>query len=141
MYPLTTKIFHLGTTLLLSAAVFTTASTPSSANPARTNRDSQILPYLLDQPHDNSVVRVRCAPQEQKDGNRHRRLIRESLLQPNWGDRQQNITIEVAGSCRHVKIQVRDDAQFSDFPVDHPEFNDSWLTRRGSGWYWLLRDR
>ncbi|AFY32343.1 hypothetical protein [Calothrix sp. PCC 7507] len=154
--PLGTRIFTVSTTLLLSAIFLTTLQTPSSANPAPTIRDSQILPYLLDNPNDNSVVKVRCIPQQSREVDRNRRFIRDSLLQSNSGDgaanafgeRNQNITIEIEGSCRNVRIRVQDDANFSDFPVynpyldrNHPESNDSWLTREGSGWYWLLHRR
>jgi hypothetical protein len=151
--PRRTKIFTLSTILLLSATFLATAETPSFANPARPSRDSQILPYLLDNPNDNSVVRVRCVGQHRQEFNTNRRLIRDSLLQPNLGDRSANalgdrhqtVTIKIEGSCRNVRIRVPDDAKFSDFPVSnpylddhHPESNDSWLNREGSGWYWLL---
>lgn len=142
--PRRTRILTLSTILLLSATFLVTAQTPSSANP-KPNQDAEILPYLLDNANDNSVVRVRCLGQQRQELNRSRQIIRDSLLQPNLGERHQTVTIKVEGSCRNVRIRLPDDAKFSDFPVsnpyldnNHPESNDSWLSREGSGWYWLL---
>ncbi len=146
--PLGTRILTVSTTLLLSATFLAAVPTPSSANPAPTIRDSQILPYLLDNPHNNSVVKVRCIPQQSQEVDRNRRFIRDSLLQSNSGNSNQNITVEIEGSCRNLRIRVPDDTKFSDFPVynpyldrNYPESNDSWLTRESSGWYWLLHRR
>lgn len=121
---------------------------PSLANadtPRRTIRDSQILPYLLDNPNDNPAVRVRCWPRHKQE--RERADIRNHLLQSNSGTQtSETVTIEITGSCRNVKIRVQNDASFDNEPVynpyldeNHPNYDDSWLTRKGSGWYWLLR--
>lgn len=131
------RIVILSVTLLLSVTAFANAQTPS-----RRIRDSQILPYLLDNPNDNSLVKVRCVSRERQEVDRSRGIIRDHLLRPTLGDR---VTIEIEGNCQNVKIRVEDDSQSPDFPVYnpyldnyHPGFDDSWLTREGSGWYWLL---
>ncbi|MBD2437626.1 hypothetical protein [Nostoc sp. FACHB-110] len=121
---------------------------PSLANadtPRRSIHDSQILPYLLDNPHENPTVRVRCWPKHKQE--RERADIRNHLLQSNSDNpASDTVTIEIAGSCRNVKIRLQNDTSFDDYPVynpyldeHHPNLDDSWLTRTGSGWYWLLR--
>lgn len=127
------KIITLSTILLLSLTSVASAETPRI-------RDSQILPYLLDNPNENSSVRVRCIPNDRQQVDRNRRIIRDSLLHPSQSDNQ-TVTIEIEGSCRNLKIRVDDDSQFPDFPVYHPDLDDSWLTRKGSGWDWFLRRR
>lgn len=127
------RIITLSTILLLSVTSLANAETPRI-------RDSQILPYLLDNPNDNSLVRVRCAPSHRQQGDRNRRIIRDSLLRPSQSDQTETVTIEIEGDCRNVKIRVHDRTQFSDFPVEHPDLEDSWLTRKGSGWYWFLHN-
>lgn len=102
--------------------------TPSVAS-AETPR---ILPYLLEN-HQNPSVRVRCLSSQKRE------VIRDHLLQPPQSDvwpqeaeilhTADTVTIDIAGSCRRVKIRVQDEASFDDY----------WLTRKGSGWYWLLR--
>jgi hypothetical protein len=128
------RIITLSTIMLLSVTSLASAETPRI-------RDSQILPYLLDNPNDNSLVRVRCVPSDRQEVERNRRMIRDSLLRPTQSDRNQAVTIEIEGSCQNVKIRVHDDSQFSDFPDNNPDLEDSWLTRKGSGWYWFLHGR
>lgn len=147
------KISTLSTILLLCVTSLASAETPS-----RTIRDSQILPYLLDNPNDNSLVRVRCVSKSKQEIDSKRRIIRDSLLRSDVGDvyrqaalrlRNETVTIEIEGSCRNVKIRVQDGSDFSDYPNYNPHLNDnhtefedsSWLTREGSGWYWLLHRR
>lgn len=138
------RIMTLSTILSLCITSLASAETPS-----RTIRDSQILPYLLDNPNDNSLVRVRCVSKSQHKEERKRRIIRDSLLRSDVGDRNETVTIEIEGSCRNVKIRVQDGSDFSNYPNynphlddNHTEFKDSsWLTREGSGWYWLLHHR
>lgn len=137
------KIIALTTTMFLSITSLASAQT---ANSYRTIRDSQILPYLLDNPSENSLVRVRCLSRDRQQVDRKRQSIRDSILQPTRGDRNHTVTIEVEESCRNFRIRSQDDSDFSDIPVHYPylddnhaEFDDSWLTREGSGWYWLLR--
>ncbi|UKO97620.1 hypothetical protein [Nostoc sp. UHCC 0870] len=133
-------IIALTTTLLLTITPLVSAETPS-----RSIRDSQILPYLLDHPRDNPLLRVRCVHQFRQEQDSKRRIIRDSLLNSN-SQRHDTITIEIEGNCRNVRIRVQDDSNYSDYPVDspylddnHPDVEDSWLTRKGSGWHWLLR--
>ncbi|MDZ8055463.1 MAG: hypothetical protein RMX68_000785 [Aulosira sp. ZfuVER01] len=125
------RIITLSTILLLSVTSLASAQTPRM-------RDSPILPYLLDNPNDNSLVKVRCVPRQEV--NRNRRIIRDSLLRPTQSDNQ-TVTIEIEGNCENVRIRVHDDSQSSDFPVYNPDLEDSWLTRKGSGWYWFLHRR
>ncbi|MBE9205555.1 hypothetical protein IQ244_03330 [Nostoc sp. LEGE 06077] len=119
---------------------------PALANaeiPKHTPQNSQFLPYLLDSPDQNSTVRVRCLSRPRQAS------IREYLLKPDESNSTADtVTIEITGSCRHLKIRVEDDASFDDYPVDNPyldehhqNWDDSWLTRKGSGWHWLLRHR
>ncbi|MDZ7957707.1 MAG: hypothetical protein RMY34_07350 [Aulosira sp. DedQUE10] len=138
--PLGAIIIPLTTTLLLSVTSLASAQTP-------TIRGSQILPYLLDNPNESSLVKVRCVPSDRQEGDRNRRMIRDTLLRPTQSDvsrqaasglRNQTVTIEIEGSCRNVRIRVPDDTQFFDFPIDNPDLEDSWLNREGSGWYWFL---
>ncbi|MBE9052358.1 hypothetical protein IQ243_18375 [Nostocales cyanobacterium LEGE 11386] len=135
------EIIVLSTTLLLSVTSVVNAQTPF-----RRIRDSQILPYLLDNPNHNSWVRVRCVPSHEQELDKKRDIIRDRLLRPNVGDRNGTVTIEIEGSCRDVRIRVQDESDFLDYPVynpyidgNHDDFGDSWLTRPGSGWYWLLQ--
>ncbi|OUL22614.1 hypothetical protein BV372_30375 [Nostoc sp. T09] len=128
------RIITLSTILLLSVTSLASAQTPRI-------RDSQILPYLLDNPNDNSLVKVRCVPSDRQEAQRNRRMIRDSLLRPAQGNHNETVTIEIEGSCRNVRIRVQDDSQFSDFPIDNPDLEDSWLTRKGSGWYWFRHHR
>ncbi|MBW4562059.1 MAG: hypothetical protein KME32_13070 [Mojavia pulchra JT2-VF2] len=149
------SIITLSTIVLLSVASLANAQSPLQTNPSRTIRGSQILPYLLDNPTDNSLMRVRCIPQDRQEVDRDRRIIRDSLLrqtpsdrvarpvtQPHcvrlsqsgalgepvlpeqaWqqtGDRNENITIEIEGSCQNVNIRVQDGSKFSDFPAYNP---------------------
>ncbi|BAY09047.1 hypothetical protein [Calothrix sp. NIES-2098] len=131
--PTGARIITLSTILLLSVTSLASAETPR-------NRDSQILPYLLDNPNDNSLVRVRCVSSHRQQVDRNRRIIRDSLLRPSQSD-DRTVTIEIEGNCQNLKIRVDDDAQFSDIPVYNPDLDDSWLTRKGSGWYWFLHRR
>ncbi|HIK05881.1 MAG TPA: hypothetical protein IGS40_14395 [Trichormus sp. M33_DOE_039] len=135
-------IIALSTTLFLSVAPLVSAETPS-----RSIRDSQILPYLLDHPRDNSLVRVRCVPKFRQEQESKRRIIRDSLLNSDL-ERNDTVTIEIEGNCRNVRIRVQDDSNYSNYPVyspylddNHPDFGDRWLTREGSGWHWLLRNQ
>lgn len=129
-------IITLTTFLCLSIIPFANAQTPYRS------RDSQILPYLLDNPHDNPTVKVRCLPRERQEVEGQRRIIRESLLQSNSGDRHNTVTIEIEGNCRNVRIRVPGEEEFSYPPNYHPsEFDEDWLTRKGSGWHWLLHHR
>jgi hypothetical protein len=134
-------IIALSTILCLSITSLAIAQTPE-----RKIRHSPILPYLLDNPNDSSTVRVRCLPRERHQADSQRRMIRDSLLQPNLGDRlwrgaahreqhrQNTVTIEIEGSCRNVRVHLQDDS-------DSSEFDDDWLNREGSGWYWLRNRR
>ena len=135
----------LGTMLLLSVT-----SNASAQTPYRTIDDSRILPYLLDNSNDNSLVRVHCVSKDHKQVNRKRRIIRDHLLRPNVGGNENDtVTIEIQGSCQNVRIRVQEDSDFADYPAYNPHLDDnhaafdnsSWLTREGSGWYWLLRHR
>ncbi|QIR39977.1 hypothetical protein HCG51_26920 [Tolypothrix sp. PCC 7910] len=126
------KIITLSTTLLLSISSLASAQTP-------TIRDSQILPYILDNPNENSLVRVRCVPNYRQDAERNRRIIRDTLLRPTQSE--QTVTIEIEGSCRNVRISIPEDTQFFDFPVNNSDLDNSWLTRPGSGWYWFHHGR
>ncbi|OUL23664.1 hypothetical protein BV378_20815 [Nostoc sp. RF31YmG] len=128
------RIITLSITLLLSVTSLASAQTPRI-------RNSQILPYLLDNPSDNSLIKVRCVPSDRQEAQRHRRIIRDSLLRPTQGDPNETVTIEIEGSCRNVRIRVQNDSQFSDFPIDNSDLDDSWLTRKGSGWYWFQDHR
>ena len=122
-------------------------SLASADTPRRSNHDSQVLPYLLDNPNTNPGVRLRCLPRYRQKLERERGEIRNYLLQSDSGSlNTDTVTIEIAGSCRHIKIRVQNDASFDDYPVynpyldeHHTNFDNSWLTRKGSGWYWLLR--
>lgn len=118
-------IISLSTILCLSMTSITNAQTPP-----RSIRDSEILPYLLDHPQNNSSVRVRCVSHQTQETNRKRRIIRDSLLQDNTN----TVTIEIEGNCRGVRIISPETPEFF-----HPsDFNDQWLIREGSGWNWLL---
>ena len=135
------RILALSTTLLLSATSLASAQMPS-----RSIRNSPILPYLLDNPNYNSLVRVRCVSRDRQEVHQKRRIIRDSLLRPNIGDRNDTVTIEIEGSCRNVRIHVQDDSDSANYPDYNPyldddrvDSDDSWLTRPGSGWDWLLR--
>ncbi|MEH1968153.1 hypothetical protein [Nostoc sp.] len=136
------KLIAFTTTIFLSITSLASAQT---ANSSCTIHDSQILPYLLDNPNENSLVRVRCLSRDRQEVDRKRQNIRNSILQPTFGDRNHTVTIEVEESCRNFRIRSQDGSDFSDVPMYHPysdenhaEFEDSWLTREGSGWYWLL---
>ncbi|WP_414577314.1 hypothetical protein [Anabaena sp. CCY 9402-a] len=135
-------IIALTTTLLLSVTPLVSAETPS-----RSIRNSQILPYLLDNPRDSSLVRVRCVPKFRQGENRKRSIIRDSLLNSN-SQRHDTVTIEIEGNCRNVRVRVQEDSNYSDYQVEspdvddnYPDVEDSWLTREGSGWHWLLRNQ
>lgn len=128
------RIIVLTTTLLLTVTPLASADTPN-----RSLRDSQIFPYLLDNPHQNSVVRVRCLPKFRQERDRKRSLIRDTLLTPAAEDNQ-TITIEIEGNCRRFRI-LPEDYHYFDEPVEHHESGDTWLTRKGSGWHWLLRNQ
>ncbi|MEH2069911.1 MAG: hypothetical protein V7K47_17415 [Nostoc sp.] len=143
----TKRIIALTTTVFLSIPSLAIAQTIPAANPSPAFDNSQIIPYLLDNPNENSLVKVRCLSTDRHQVNRKRQMIRERLLQPTVGDRNYTVTIEVEGSCRNLKVHVQNDSDFSDVPVYHPysnnnstDFDDSWL-REGSGWYWLLHRR
>ncbi|WP_066380885.1 hypothetical protein [Anabaena sp. CA = ATCC 33047] len=125
-------IIAVSTTLLLTITPLVSAETP-----ARSIRDSQILPYLLENPRDRSLVRVRCVSKFRQEQDRKRSIIRDSLLRPN-GQGNDTVTIEIEGSCRHVRIRSQDYLDYSHYPAN-PDFEDDWLTRQGSGWDWLLR--
>jgi hypothetical protein len=136
------RIVAFSTTLLLSATSLASAQMPS-----RNIRNSPILPYLLDNPNDNSLVRVRCVSRNRQEVSRKRHIIRDSLLRrPNIGDhRSDTVTIEIEGSCRNIRIHVQDDSDSANYPVynpylddDHVDSDNSWLTRPGSGWDLLL---
>jgi hypothetical protein len=139
---------RLGGIMTLSVTLFLTmTSLVSAETPSRSIRDSQILPYLLDNPHDNSLVRVRCVSRTRQEVNKKRSVIRDSLLRPNISN-SEIVTIEIAGSCRNVRIRVQDDSDYTNYPIYSPdldehdgELDDSWLTREGSGWNWLLRNQ
>lgn len=135
-------IFTLTTTLLLTIAPLVSAETPR-----RSIGDSQILPYLLNQTRDNSWVRVRCISKSRQEQNSNRHIIRDSLLNSH-AERHDTVTIEIEGSCRHVRIRLEDDFNYFDQSVDdsdfydqHTGFEDGWLTRDGSGWHWLLQNQ
>jgi hypothetical protein len=156
------RIIALSTTLFLSVtplAVAKTATsvgmptkTPLPVTPSLKISDSPIFPYLLDDANNNSVVRVRCVyrnrqernfKRSQVDVDAKRRLVRKYLLQPIPHNLNTPVTVEIGGSCRDVQIRVEDDW---DFPVNDPyfhnnnaDFDESWLTREGSGWYWMLQ--
>lgn len=148
-----------GGIILISASILLLLPSLASADtPRRSNHNSQILPYLLDNPNANPAVRVRCWPSQRQEVERERSEIRNHLLQSNSGDvwRQEaellrtsdTVTIEIEGSCRNVKIRVQDNASFDDYPVynpyldeHHSNLDDSWLTRKGSGWHWLLLNK
>ncbi|MBD2386889.1 hypothetical protein [Cylindrospermum sp. FACHB-282] len=126
------RIIALSTILCLSITSLAIAQTPD-----RKIRNSQILPYLLDNPQDNSTVRLRCLPRERQEADRQRRIIRDSLLLPTPSYPQNTVTIEIEGNCRDVRIRVQGGSEFSDPSIYHPsEFDNDWLTRPGSGWYW-----
>ncbi|AUT03942.1 hypothetical protein CLI64_28130 [Nostoc sp. CENA543] len=136
------RMILLSTTLFLSVAPLASAETPS-----RSIRNSQILPYLLDHPQDNSVVRVRCVPKLRQHSDSQRRVIRDSLLNSPL-EHNDTVTIEIEGNCRNVRVRVQDDSNYSDYPVydpylddHHPNVEDRWLTRQGSGWHWLFRNQ
>ncbi|AFZ26155.1 hypothetical protein Cylst_4045 [Cylindrospermum stagnale PCC 7417] len=130
-------IIALTTILCLSITSLAIAQTP-----ARKTRNSPILPYLLDNPHDNSTVRVRCLPRDRQETDRQRRIIRDSLLQPTPSYPPNTVTIEIEGSCRNVRVRVQGDSDFLDSPIYQPsEFDDDWLNRQGSGWYWHRNGR
>ncbi|MHC5848784.1 hypothetical protein [Nostoc sp.] len=136
------KIIALTTSMFLSITSLASAQT---ANPSHTIHDSQILPYLLDNPNENSLVKVRCLSKDRQEVDRKRQSIRDSILQPTPSDRNHTVIIQVEGSCRNFRIRSQDNSDFSDVPADHlylddnhADFDDSWLTRKGSGWYWLL---
>jgi hypothetical protein len=131
------QLIILGASLLLFVPSLANAEIPK--HPAR---DSQVLPYLLENPNNDSLVRVRCVSSHKQEVNRQRAAIRDYLLQQH--ETSDTVTIEITGSCRDVKIRVQND----DYPVYNPDldeyqsnFDDYWLTRKGSGWYWLLRHR
>ncbi len=132
------KIVVLSTTLFLTITPVAMAQTPHGSI-----RESGILPYILDNPQDNSLVRVRCVPRFGREADRERRMIRDSLLQPNVSDRHNTVTIEIAGSCRNVRIRVQDDYPLYSPYLDqhHQDFEDGWLTRQGSGWRWFWRNQ
>ncbi|WP_392532943.1 hypothetical protein [Nostoc sp. C117] len=147
-YRLRGRIIALTTTIFLFIPSLANGQTarPNNRNP--TIHDSQILPYLLNNPNENSLVRVRCLSTDSPQLDSKRQIIRDSLLQPTLSDRNYAVTIEVNESCRNLRINVQDDSDFSDVSIYHPdlnnnhnEFDDSWLTREGSGWYWLLHPR
>lgn len=133
------RIIVLSTTLFLTITPLAMAQTPH-----RSIHESGILPYLLDNPQDNSLVRVRCVPRFRREADRERRIIRDSLLQPNVDA----VTIEIEGSCRNVRVRVQDGDDGADYPLYNPyldqhhrDFEDGWLTREGSGWRWFLRNQ
>jgi hypothetical protein len=128
-------IITLGTTILLS----TTSLVNAQISPKI--RDSQILPYLLENPQNNSLLRVRCLSQASQEIDSHRRVIRDSLLQSHE-DNHHTITVEIQGSCRQVNIFVQDESEVFAPSIYYPaEFNNNWLNRQGSGWYWLQHHR
>ncbi|QLE59080.1 hypothetical protein [Nostoc sp. TCL26-01] len=136
-------VITLSVTLLLTMISLASAETPT-----RSIRNSQILPYLLDNPHENSLVRVRCVPRIKQEVNRKRSVIRDSLLRPNIGNND-SVTIEIAGSCHNLRIRVQqNESGYSSYPAYTPdldeyddELEDGWLIREGSGWHWLLRNQ
>ena len=158
------RIIALSTTLFLFVTPLFVAKTATSvemptkiplpATPTLKISDSLMFPYLLDDANDNSVVRVRCVDRNrqerdfkrsQVDVHVKRHLVRKYLLQPPLHNQNTPVIVEIEGSCRDVQIREKDDSHFWDFPVNdpyfynnNPDFDDRWLTREGSGWYWLL---
>lgn len=123
---------------------------------------------LIQYPGWDPVVGVRCIPQSrQQRQQRYQRhettSSQRSTSQSGTGShtsrqmlqtqRTSSVTVEIEGDCRNVSIQVHDG---SSVPIrldpqayerwhedydwgDRPSTNDhTWLTRPGSGWYWLL---
>jgi hypothetical protein len=128
------KSSNRGITITLSTILFLSiTSVVHAQTPSRHIRDSQILPYLLDNPDQNSSVRVRCVPTQRQEIDRRRRMIRDSLLLPN----SNTVTIEIEGNCRGVRIITPETTDF----LNPSDFNDDWLIREGSGWNWLLHNR
>ena len=154
---LTTTLF-LSVTLLAVAKAATSVEMPTKnpllATPSFKISDSLIFPYLLNDANDNSVVRVRCIDRNRQERNFKRsqvdvdvkrHLVRNYLLQLPPQNQKIPIIIGIEGSCRDVQIRQSKDSHFRDFPVNdayfynnNPDFGNRWLTREGSGWYWLL---
>jgi hypothetical protein len=117
---------------VLSPVLAQTSTTNSSRN---YNSKSQILPYLLENPHSrDSLIRIRCLSRQRPESREtQRRIIRDNLLRP---ETQNTVTIEIEGDCDRTPyrmlVPVYD--EFDDFAPD-----DYWLTRPGSGWDWKLR--
>jgi hypothetical protein len=160
------RIIALITTLFLSVtplAVAKTAKTATSveiptktplpATPSLKISGSLIFPYLLDNANNNLLVKVRCVnrnmqernfKRSQVDVDVKRHLVKKYLLQPPPHNQNTPAIVEIEGSCRDVQIRKSDDSHFWDSPVynpyfyNNPDFDDRWLTREGSGWYWLL---
>jgi hypothetical protein len=123
---------------VLSPVLAQTSTTNSSIN---YNYKSQILPYLIENPHSrDSLIRIRCLSRQRPESREtQRRIIRDNLLRP---ETQNTVTIEIEGDCvvyhrryrtpYRMLVPVFD--EFDDFAPD-----DYWLTRPGSGWDWKLR--
>ena len=128
------KSLKRGITITLSTILLLSITSVANAQKqSRPMRDSQILPYLLDNPHENSSVRVRCSTTHKQEKHQRRSIIRDSLLQAN----SNTVTIEIEGSCHNVRIITPEASEF----LSPSEFNDDWLIREGSGWNWLLHNR
>jgi hypothetical protein len=108
----------------------------------------QITHDLIEYPGQAQLIGVRCVETHQTTSG-HAQPDRFSTAEQS----SSTVTVELEGNCREVwiRIQTADsfEAGFPDFdPVDRDDYphsdhdrswERSWLTRPGSGWYWLLR--
>lgn len=101
-------------------------------------------------------MKVRCVSKNRQEVDQKRRIIRDSLLQSPPSDvwrqatprlRDRTTTIEIEESCRNLRLPIQHGSDSSDVPVYHPyldenhaDFEDPWLSRKNSGWHWLLQD-
>lgn len=85
----------------------------------------------------NPAIGIRCIPNDTD-----RRSATAHSTAPSTAD-DRAITINLQGNCREVWIRVQTtdatDSTFPDWTDSNRQGNDdySWLTRTGSGWYWL----
>ncbi|PAX48305.1 hypothetical protein [Brunnivagina elsteri] len=139
------QIITLGIVLLLLTATHSHAQSIK-----REPRREPAFPYLLDNRLDDgqaqTVVRVRCLPSKQnqerystRNTDTNRRLIRDRILRPYQSN---EISIDVEGFCRDIKIRVNEPRNGSNYTFDDNQEYPEYPNHNGvSGWQWFLRNQ
>lgn len=115
---------------------------------SRERSDRQIIRDLIEYPgQEGQLIGIRCTQTEQGQANFG--SSRSDSFSTAEGA-SSTVIVQLQGDCRQVWIQIQTADSFDpafpdiedDFDLDdrpQPSSDRSWLTRLGSGWYWLLR--